>query len=124
LAEADPRGGWATVLMTLPTEIRCENLKLNRRVHLKDFIKDAYTTALAHDELVTEVAVKIPPAVSGVGTFQNLSTYVAMKKRVPGGFHMRSASFFDQPTVRWSWSSCSAATRMPRSALSMQLSLQ
>ena len=62
LAEADPSGDWATVLMTLPTEIRCENLKLNRRVHLKDFIKDAYTTALAHDELVTEVAVKIPPA--------------------------------------------------------------
>src|SRR5215467_9629108 len=36
-----------------------------------------------------------------------------MKKRVPGGFHMRSASFFDQPTVRWSWSSCSAEYGLP-----------
>jgi hypothetical protein len=26
---------------------------------------------------------------------------------------MRSASFFDQPTVRWSWSSCSAEYGLP-----------
>jgi predicted nucleic acid-binding protein len=82
LAEADPRGGWATVLMTLPTEIRCENLKLNRRVHLKD-IKDAYTTALAHDELVTEVAVKIPPAGQRSGTFQNLVHIRRDEKKSP-----------------------------------------
>jgi hypothetical protein len=35
------------------------------------------------------------------------------KKRVPGGFHIRSASFFDQPTVRWSWSSCAAEYGLP-----------
>src|SRR5579862_520783 len=55
LAEADPSGDWATVLMTLQTEIGCENSKDHRRVQLVDFIKDAYTTALAHDELVSEV---------------------------------------------------------------------
>src|SRR5467141_4398851 len=49
LAEADPSGDWATALMTLPTEIRCQNTQLDRRVRLADFIKDAYTTALAHD---------------------------------------------------------------------------
>ena len=33
--------------MTLPTEVRCQNVKVDRRVQLSDFIKDAYTTALA-----------------------------------------------------------------------------
>jgi carbon-monoxide dehydrogenase medium subunit len=76
LAEADPSGDWATALMTLPTEIRCQNTQLDRRVRLADFIKDAYTTALAHDELVSEVAVKIPPAGSG-------GAYLAFKRSAP-----------------------------------------
>jgi carbon-monoxide dehydrogenase medium subunit len=62
--------------MTLPTEIRCQNTQLDRRVRLADFIKDAYTTALAHDELVSEVAVKIPPAGSG-------GAYLAFKRSAP-----------------------------------------
>src|SRR5580704_3346333 len=65
LAEADPSGDWATVLMTLETELRCQNSNSERRVQLADFIKDAYTTALAHDELVSEVVVKTPPKGSG-----------------------------------------------------------
>ncbi len=76
LAEADPSGDWATVLMTLQTEVRCQNNKSDRRVQLADFIKDAYTTALAHDELVSEVAVKIPPAGSG-------GAYLAFKRSAP-----------------------------------------
>lgn len=76
LAEADPSGDWATVLMTLPAEVRCQNVNVDRRVQLSDFIKDAYTTALAHDELVTEVAVKIPPPGSG-------GSYLAFKRSAP-----------------------------------------
>src|SRR4029077_4479814 len=76
LAEADPSGDWATVLMTLPTEIRCQNIKLDRRVQLAEFIKDAYTTALAHTELVSEVVVKIPPQGSG-------GAYLAFKRSAP-----------------------------------------
>src|SRR4029077_16428251 len=45
LAEADPSGDWATVLMTLETEVKCQKGKVERRVRLADFIKDAYTTA-------------------------------------------------------------------------------
>jgi carbon-monoxide dehydrogenase medium subunit len=76
LAEADPSGDWATVLMTLQTEVRCQNNNSDRRVQLADFVKDAYTTALAHDELVSEVAVKIPPAGSG-------GAYLAFKRSAP-----------------------------------------
>src|SRR5689334_17268795 len=52
LAEADPSGDWAAVLMTLSTSIRCQGPKGERIVPLSEFIKDAYTTSLAHDELL------------------------------------------------------------------------
>src|SRR6202047_1286088 len=76
LAEADPSGDWATVLITLQTEVRCQNATRNRGLQLADFIKDAYTTALAHDELVHEVAVKIPPAGAG-------GAYLAFNRSAP-----------------------------------------
>jgi aerobic carbon-monoxide dehydrogenase medium subunit len=76
LAEADPSGDWATVLYTLFTEVRCLGTNGERTVNLNDFIKDAYTTALAHDELVSEVAVKVPPKGSG-------GAYLAFKRSAP-----------------------------------------
>src|SRR6266849_10391105 len=56
LAEADPSGDWATVLMTLTTDVHCLDGERKRSVPLRDFVKDAYTTALSHDELVSEVS--------------------------------------------------------------------
>jgi carbon-monoxide dehydrogenase medium subunit len=76
LAEADPSGDWATVLRTLQTEIRCRSGKEERTVGLVDFIKDAYTTALGHDEVISEVVVKTPPAGSG-------GAYLAFKRSAP-----------------------------------------
>src|SRR5438046_102036 len=57
VAEADPSGDWATVLMTLHTEVRCLGPNGDRTMPLSDFITDAYTTALHHDELVSEIVV-------------------------------------------------------------------
>lgn len=76
LAEADPSGDWANALITLDTTVYCLGPKGTRQIALKDFIKDAYTTALAHDELVTEVAVKVPPKGSG-------GSYLAFKRTAP-----------------------------------------
>jgi len=76
LAEADPSGDWATVLMTLDTEVQCQKSTGERRVQLADFIKDAYTTVLAHDELVSEVVVKVPHKGSG-------GAYLAFKRSAP-----------------------------------------
>jgi aerobic carbon-monoxide dehydrogenase medium subunit len=76
LAEADPSGDWAVVLSTLATQVRCLGKNGERTVDLKDFIQDAYTTALAHDELVSEVAVKIPAKGSG-------GAYLAFKRAAP-----------------------------------------
>ncbi len=76
LAEADPSGDWASALITLDTTVHCLGRNGARTIHLSDFIKDAYTTALAHDELVTEVEVKIPPKGSG-------GAYLAFKRSAP-----------------------------------------
>lgn len=76
LAEADPSGDWAVVLMALATDIRCLGQKKERSVPLTDFIQDAYTTALAHDELVNEVVVKKPGKGSG-------GAYIAFKRSAP-----------------------------------------
>jgi len=76
LAEADPSGDWANALITLNTTVHCLGPEGARAISLKDFIKDAYTTALAHDELVTEVEVKIPPRGSG-------GAYLAFKRSAP-----------------------------------------
>lgn len=76
LAEADPSGDWATVLMTLECNVRCLGPSGERSMPLHDFIKDAYTTALRHDELVSEVMVKIPAAGSS-------GAYLAFKRTAP-----------------------------------------
>ena len=76
LAEADPSGDWANALITLETTIHCLGSDGARTIALKDFVNDAYTTALAHNELVTEIEVKIPPKGSG-------GAYVAFKRSAP-----------------------------------------
>ena len=76
LAEADPSGDWANALITLDTTIHCLGPNGGRAIALKDFITDAYTTALAHDELVSEVEVKLPPKGSG-------GAYLAFKRTAP-----------------------------------------
>src|SRR3982075_4158053 len=76
LAEADPSGDWANALITLDTTVHCLGSNGARKVALKDFILDAYTSALAHDEVVTEIEVKIPPRGSG-------GAYVAFKRAAP-----------------------------------------
>jgi carbon-monoxide dehydrogenase medium subunit len=76
LAEADPSGDWGNALLTLETVIHCMGPNGARVIALKDFVMDAYTTALAHDELVSEVAVRIPPKGSG-------GAYLAFKRSAP-----------------------------------------
>src|SRR5437667_5778288 len=76
LAEADPSGDWATVLMTLHTELHCLGNQGERTVPIEEFIKDAYTTALAHDELVSEITVRKQSPKSG-------GAYLAFKRCAP-----------------------------------------
>jgi len=76
LAEADPSGDWGATLLTLETSVQCTGPQGERIVKLEEFIKDAYTTVLAHDELVREIIVKKPPRNSG-------GAYLAFKRSAP-----------------------------------------
>ena len=76
LAEADPSGDWATVLLTQKTEIHCLSPRGDRTVPLTEFITDAYTTVLEHDELVREISVQTPAKGSG-------AAYLAFKRSAP-----------------------------------------
>jgi carbon-monoxide dehydrogenase medium subunit len=76
LAEADPSGDWGTALLALETIVVCLGPKGQRTVPLEEFIKDAYTTILAHDELLTGVHVKVPPKGSG-------GAHLAFKRSAP-----------------------------------------
>ena len=76
IAEADPSGDWVPVLSTLSTEIRVTGPMGERTLPLGKFITDAYTTAMAHDELLAEVIVKMPPKGSG-------GAYLAFKRSAP-----------------------------------------
>jgi len=76
LAEADPSGDWATVLLTQKTEIRCLSPRGERTVPLTELITDAYTTVLEHDELVREILVQTPAKGSG-------GAYLAFKRSAP-----------------------------------------
>jgi aerobic carbon-monoxide dehydrogenase medium subunit len=64
LAEADPSGDWAPVLLTHATEIRCLGPGGERTLPLREFILDAYTTALGPGELVREIVMKAPAHAS------------------------------------------------------------
>jgi aerobic carbon-monoxide dehydrogenase medium subunit len=76
VAEADPTGDWAAVLMTLQTEIHSTGPSGSRSMPLSKFLKDAFTTELEHAELVSEIVVKIPPKNSG-------GAYIAFKRCAP-----------------------------------------
>src|SRR5213594_1980833 len=76
LAEADPSGDWGAVLLTLETSVRCSRPSGERTIALDDFFKDAYTTVLGHDELISEIIVK-QPAKNSAGA------YLAFKRSAP-----------------------------------------
>jgi carbon-monoxide dehydrogenase medium subunit len=76
LAEADPSGDWGVALLTLETSLKCFGPQGERTVPLEDFVKDAFTTVLGHDELVTEVMVKVPAKGSG-------GAHLAFKRSAP-----------------------------------------
>jgi aerobic carbon-monoxide dehydrogenase medium subunit len=76
LAEADPSGDWGTALLALDTTVICFGPGGRHTVPLEAFVKDAYTTVLVHDEIVTGVHVKIPAKGSG-------GAHLAFKRSAP-----------------------------------------
>jgi aerobic carbon-monoxide dehydrogenase medium subunit len=76
LAEADPTGDWAPVLLALLTEVHAIGPSGPRAIRASEFIKDAFTTDLGPGELVRAISVQIPSKNSG-------GAYMAFKRSAP-----------------------------------------
>jgi len=76
VAEADPHGDWAPVLLAVGAEVETTGTGGPRTIPMSAFIKDAFTTSLGPAELVREIRVKVPPARSA-------GAYVAFKRCAP-----------------------------------------
>ncbi len=66
LAHADPAADWPAVVLALGAELKATGPKGARTIKADDFFKGLLTTALAPDEMLTEI--RIPAAAAGTGT--------------------------------------------------------
>jgi aerobic carbon-monoxide dehydrogenase medium subunit len=76
IAEADPTGDWAPVLLATGAKLKTFGQSGERTLDINDFILDAYTTALQPGELITEISVPTPQPRSG-------GAYIALKRCAP-----------------------------------------
>ena len=66
LAHADPAADFPAAIIALGAEMVAEGPKGKRTIKADDFFKGLLTTALAEDEILTEVRVPATPAKTGV----------------------------------------------------------
>jgi len=57
IVHADPAADWASFLLCADARIHIRGVAGERDVRMQDFVRAAYTTALARDEVVTRIAV-------------------------------------------------------------------
>jgi len=66
LAHADPAADWPAVILALGAELHATGPKGTRTIKAKDFFKDLMTTALGHDEILTEIRIPMPAPHTGM----------------------------------------------------------
>src|SRR5215471_17879914 len=76
IAEADPTGDWAPVLLATGAKLKTLGATAERSIDISEFILDAYTTALQPGELITEISIPKPQPHSG-------GAYIALKRCAP-----------------------------------------
>jgi aerobic carbon-monoxide dehydrogenase medium subunit len=84
LVEADPSGDYGAVVLALNTQMKCRGPGGERVIPAADFFSFAYTTALASDEILTEIIFPLP-SISSAGTYLKL-------ERVAGDFAIAGAA--------------------------------
>jgi carbon-monoxide dehydrogenase medium subunit len=76
IAEADPTGDWAPVLMATGAAVKALGPNGDRSIEIAEFILDAYTSALQPAELITDIVIPWAPPRSG-------GAYIALKRCAP-----------------------------------------
>jgi carbon-monoxide dehydrogenase medium subunit len=80
LAHGDPANDQPAVMLALGAQVVARGRGGERTVPIEQFFKDTLTTALAADEIITEIRVPMPPARSG-------GAYLKIERRI-GDFAM------------------------------------
>jgi carbon-monoxide dehydrogenase medium subunit len=86
LAHGDPANDHPATMLALGAEVVATGPKGPRTIPVTAFFKDLFTTALAPDEILTEIRVPAPPARSG-------GAYVKLERKV-GDFATAGAAAF------------------------------
>ena len=76
ISHGDPANDLPAVVLALGAELAATGPSGERIVKAEDFFQGTFTTALAHDEILTEVRVRIPPPRSG-GAYLKVEQKVA-----------------------------------------------
>jgi carbon-monoxide dehydrogenase medium subunit len=75
LAHADPAGDWASVMLAVGAQMVARSAEGERVLSADDFLVDTFTTALAPNEILTEVRVPAAEPHSG-------GTYLKLERKV------------------------------------------
>jgi carbon-monoxide dehydrogenase medium subunit len=75
LAHGDPANDHPATMLALGATVVARGPKGERTIPIGEFFKGLFTTALAHDEILTEIRIPIPPARSG-------GAYVKLERKV------------------------------------------
>lgn len=86
LAHGDPANDHPATMLALGAEVELAGPKGSRTVAVKDFFTGIFTTALAPDEVLTEIRIPVPPAASG-------GAYMKLERKV-GDFATAGAAAF------------------------------
>lgn len=70
LAHGDPANDHGATMLALGAQVVATGAKGQRVIKIEDFFVSIFTTALAHDEILTEIQIPIPPAKSGGAYFK------------------------------------------------------
>jgi len=87
VAHCDPEGDWNSVLLATGADVVARGPKGERVIPIAQFVVDLFTSALADDEMVTEVHIPVPAGRSG-GSYQKLERKIGDYATVAVAAHL------------------------------------
>ena len=90
VAHCDPEGDWNTVLLATGAEVVAQGPNGERTIAIGDFVRDLFTNALADDEMVTAVRVRVPTGRAG-GAYLKLERKIGDYATVAVAAHLELA---------------------------------
>lgn len=87
VAHCDPEGDWNTVLLATGADVVARGPGGERTIAIESFLEGMFTNALAEDEMVTEVHIRVPDGRWG-GSYKKLERKVGDYATVAAATHL------------------------------------